>query len=63
MPSILFLLVCGDILRAVRSRLYAMLENHLNGAPTETTTAATTGLAKSSITVNTSPVNPFQSPV
>jgi hypothetical protein len=68
MPSILFLLVCGDILRAVRSRLYAMLENHLNGTPAETTvattaTTVTTGLAKPSIAVNTSPVNPFQSPV
>ena len=62
MPSILFLLVCGDILRAIRSRLYATLESHLNEAPA-TTATATTGLAKSSTTINTSPVNPFQSPV
>ena len=64
MPSILFLLVCGDILRAVRSRLYAVLERPIQEATTATTTAtATTGLAKSPTTINTSPVNPFQSPV
>lgn len=45
MPSILFLLVCGDILRAVRSRLYALLE------PTATATATTT------TPVDTAPVN------
>ena len=30
MPSIVFLLVCGDILRAVRTRLYEVLEPKVN---------------------------------
>ena len=67
MPSILFLLVCGDILRSVRSRLYAALERPIQetteAIQATTATTATTGLAKSPTTINTSPVNPFQSPV
>jgi hypothetical protein len=67
MPSILFLLVCGDILRSVRSRLYAVLERPIQETTEAiqaiTTATATTGLAKSPTTINTSPVNPFQSPV
>jgi hypothetical protein len=68
MPSILFLLVCGDILRSVRSRLYAVLERPIQETTEaiqaiSTTATATTGLAKSPTTINTSPVNPFQSPV
>jgi hypothetical protein len=70
MPSILFLLVCGDILRAVRSRLYSFLEQQPSQSQSQqqsneatATAIATTGLAKSSTTINTSPVNPFQTPI
>jgi hypothetical protein len=68
MPSILFLLVCGDILRSVRSRLYAVLERPIQETTEaiqaiSTAATATTGLVKSPTTINTSPVNPFQSPV
>jgi len=68
MPSILFLLVCGDILRAVRSRLYSFLEQQQSHSQSqqqsnEATAIATTGLAKSPTTINTSPVNPFQTPI
>ena len=59
MPSILFLLVCGDILRAVRSRLYEMLEQTVHS----TTDTVPVNTAAAISTVNTSPVNPFQPPV
>ena len=42
MPSIVFLLVCGDILRAVRTRLYEVLEPKLPViAPVDTTSVNT----------------------
>ena len=66
MPSILFLLVCGDILRAVRSRLYAFLEQQSQSQQQSneaTATTATTVAAKTQSTINTSPVNPFQTPI
>lgn len=40
LPSILFLLVCGDVLRAVRTRLYAALSRDLGAATVVAATAA-----------------------
>jgi len=46
MPSILFLLVCGDVLRAVRTRLYATLASATAAAAGTAVAAATaTGTA------------------
>ena len=49
LPSILFLLVSGDVMRGVRKRFYAMLEESSASKATATATA----------TVDTTPVNPF----
>ena len=53
LPSILFLLISGDILRGVRKRFYGLLETPL--AATGATATVDTG----AVMVNTGSVNPF----
>lgn len=56
LPSILFLLVCGDVLRAVRTRLYATIALAAGGATaTATGTTGATG-ATDTVVLDTRPV-------